>query len=282
MRYFILSGGLGTRARPLSYYLPKPLFPLNGTPIIELLINQLTETLSGDGIVNLHYKGDIIKNHLNSKYRVDYIDEPVLSGSSILQQALPHFDEWLFIVNGDVYMELPVSNMIKQLEMSGAEGILLTRPLENAGYPALIFEKNQFVRRNMSSGIGAPMYTGAAILHRRVIEKIDSMNFFETLENNKFRIVSMTYQGLWLDLGSPESYFRAERKYSSKTEENSVSENVQISEEADITGSIIWPGCRIESGAVIRNSIITADKVSGSCNLSNSIITDSRVYPLDI
>ena len=55
MRFFILAGGYGQRARPLSLEKPKPLFPLGGTPLIRLLLAQVRTLGCGSGFVNLHH-----------------------------------------------------------------------------------------------------------------------------------------------------------------------------------------------------------------------------------
>ena len=54
---FILAGGLGLRAEPLSRFKPKPAFPLNGVPLVTLLLEQLRHLGCTQGFINLHHLG---------------------------------------------------------------------------------------------------------------------------------------------------------------------------------------------------------------------------------
>lgn len=281
MKFFILSGGLGTRARPLSYTLPKPLFPVNGTPVIEILLNSFRRCGLSKGFINLHYKGEMLKDALKNDYGITFIDEPVLSGSMILKKALPMIeDEWLFIINGDVLMEIPADRMINRIKESSCDGLLLTRATETDGYPSLVFKDKRFRHRIFKSPPGSPMYTGAAILHRRVIEQIDTLNFFETLERGGFNITHMDYSDMWLDLGSPSSYYSAERSFCPDRTKNSLSAGASIDGSATVSGSILWPDSRIEGNSIIKNCIVTASTVVQNCKAENSIITSNGIFDI--
>jgi len=65
MKVFIMAAGLGTRLRPLTYSIPKPLVPIVNTPVIGHLMNNLKKYNVKEVVVNLHYQPELIKEYLN-------------------------------------------------------------------------------------------------------------------------------------------------------------------------------------------------------------------------
>ncbi|HON72019.1 MAG TPA: nucleotidyltransferase family protein, partial [bacterium] len=86
MKAFIMAAGEGTRLRPLTYIRPKPLVPLGNKPIISRIISLLKSGGITDIIINLHYKGERIKEFIGKgeDLGVDivYSEEEVLLGTA--------------------------------------------------------------------------------------------------------------------------------------------------------------------------------------------------------
>jgi len=283
MFFFILAGGYGKRAQPLSLIKPKPLFPLDGTPLIRLTLEQLKKKGVEKGFINLHYKSKMIRESIAADLQINYLYENELSGSKILRQASPYVDDFLLIVNGDIFLDIPVTKMYKKIVAEECDGILLLRKSDSPGYPTVIPEDGCYARRKKNGDKGGLMYTGVALFKKKVLEKIDEINFFDTLDKSKFRIKTLLHQGLWIDIGSPKSYFEADsryREYIKASGSNSLSKNVRISSDSNVKNSIIWENTTIASKSGISNCIVTGDLKLENVSYRDKIITKDNIYDL--
>lgn len=127
----ILAGGLGSRLHPYTLTIPKPLLPLGGTPIIEIVISQLANQGFARVIVTLGYMGEMIKFTLGNgeKFglRIEYVteNEPLgTAGSLYLIDDLP--SEFL-VMNGDLLTTFPYSKLLSSLSERGVEAAIASR-----------------------------------------------------------------------------------------------------------------------------------------------------------
>src|SRR5579883_2046619 len=111
MRAIILAAGLGTRLRPLTNNLPKPLLPIAGAPLIVWNLLLLRRHGVTEVIVNLHHLGHLIEQELGDGSRfgmtLAYSHEPVILGTGGgIKQAEPFFKgEPFLVLNGDTLLE---------------------------------------------------------------------------------------------------------------------------------------------------------------------------------
>jgi len=288
MKFFILAGGYGKRARPLSLVKPKPAFPLHGVPLVKLLLGQFEQIGFKEGFINLHYKPEAIRESIGAApgIAIHYLYEEELSGSRILAGALDGMtagDEFLFIMNGDVFMEIseiPIAEMVHELKETGCDGGLLLRKNTDPAYAAAFTEKGFFRGTGESNDRECFMYTGAALFRRKIIEKIVDSNFFHTLAKHSFKIKTFVYDGIWLDIGDPRLYFEANaeyRRYIKKDlQPDSFSENVVISADSRVLDCIAWENTSITGGSTLSNCIIT-----GNLALHNVHYSDKIIYARD-
>jgi len=288
MKFFILAGGYGMRARPLSLVKPKPAFPLHGVPLVKLLLGQFEQIGFKEGFINLHYKPEAIRESIGAApgIAIHYLYEEELSGSRILAGALDGMtagDEFLFIMNGDVFMEISeilIAEMVHELKETGCDGGLLLRKNSDPAYAAVLMEKGFFRGTGESNDRECFMYTGAALFRRKIIEKIVDSNFFHTLAKHSFKIKTFVYDGIWLDIGDPRLYFEANaeyRRYIKKDlQPDSFSENVVISADSRVLDCIAWENTSITGGSTLSNCIIT-----GNLALHNAHYTNKIIYARD-
>ncbi len=121
MKAMILAAGLGTRLRPLTDKIPKPLLPINGHPLIHYTLALLKRHGITDVVINLHYLGDQIRQALgNGKklgFTIEYSDEPEIlgTGGGILKAKSFFEDESDFLViNADIITDLDLTNLIRE------------------------------------------------------------------------------------------------------------------------------------------------------------------------
>ncbi len=281
--FFILAGGFGRRAVPLSNCLPKPVFPLSGKPLILRIISQLNNFGVSEGFVNLHYLGDKIKNVV-SKNNISFIQESKLSGSSVLKRISDISSDIIFVVNGDIFLDIPFDKMIGKLESSCADGILLVRN-KDPNYSSLYCDGEKFKGVSASGSDGDYMFSGVSLFRRSLLKEFRDINFFDTFKrvNPDIRIVE--YKNIWLDIGTPELYFNSDRKlreYLRVDSSNSVSSNVYISGSAEVKNSILWSGCKIEGYSVLKSCIVCENVKINKGNYFKKIITKEGVYDLKV
>src|SRR5438552_12706134 len=117
MKAMILAAGFGTRLRPITYLLPKPMVPLCGQPLIAWSIEALMPTGVRDFIVNLHHLPDAIRRDLPSRFpdaHFDFSFEPEILGTGggvrKVRTRLEDENEFL-LVNGDSVASPPYDQL---------------------------------------------------------------------------------------------------------------------------------------------------------------------------
>ncbi|KAF0135197.1 MAG: Nucleoside-diphosphate-sugar pyrophosphorylase family protein [Candidatus Saganbacteria bacterium] len=127
----ILAGGLGTRLRPLTFAIPKPLIPVCGRPILDYIISVLSKYGYDDIYVSLNYRADIIKLYLAEKryhgIKISFLEENVQLGTagplSLLKKNKIKLrkDESILVINGDILTDLDFGKLQAQHESTNAD-----------------------------------------------------------------------------------------------------------------------------------------------------------------
>jgi NDP-sugar pyrophosphorylase family protein len=133
MRAMILAAGLGTRLRPLTETVPKPLLHVAGRPIIEYSLLLLRAAGIRDVVINLHHLGDQIRTRLGdgSAYglRIVYsMEVAILDTGGGIKKAEPLLRDAPFVVlNSDTIMDAPLGELIARHQREGALATMLLR-----------------------------------------------------------------------------------------------------------------------------------------------------------
>ena len=283
MKFFILAGGYGKRAEPLSMIKPKAAFPLNGVPLLTLLLRQLRAQDCSEGFINLHHLGEQVVAAAGAGRGIRFIPEKKLSGSRMLRLALPYFSDWLLVINGDTFLEIPLAGLLEKAAATDADGILLVRADPAQRYAGLRISEDGFLDcAGPQPGPGL-MYAGAALFRKRAVARIDDSNFFSSIRKNRLRFQSVLYTGIWLDFGTPELYFRANWEYQahcSGRPANALSENVEISAQARVERSVLWENTRIGPGVELSECIVTGNLQLENTRQRGRIISREGIFPL--
>lgn len=126
MKAMLLGAGLGTRLRPITYELPKPLVPVLGRPVMDHILRLLARHGFDDVIANLHYFPDLIRERFGdgASYgvRLDYSHEPELLGTAGgVRNVRDHFgDETFVVISGDALTDIDLSTLWERHHQSGA------------------------------------------------------------------------------------------------------------------------------------------------------------------
>ena len=220
----ILAGGFGTRISGLFPDIPKSLIPINNSPFIKLLIDNLVN----NGIKKFHilvgYKSDQIIEYLRSLRYVDinFIKEttPLGTGGAILNALSQIENDDFFICNGDTFIEFDLKAFYKFFLDNNRSPCILIKALENPSRYGLIETNsdrkiiNFYQDKNASFGL---INLGSYLLNKNFFNKLT--NFpkkfsFEhaILMNHRFINEFFTFEssGIFIDIGVPEDYYKAQ------------------------------------------------------------------------
>lgn len=292
--FFILAGGLGTRTLPLSLIKAKPAFPLNGVPLIAIMLERLSQCGMTKGFINLHHLPETIMESVShfSGLAIHYLHEENLSGSRILTVAAPAAKEWLLVMNGDVFFDLTpewLNQMIAAANSPGArnaDGALMLRPNENPEYSNVLIDEKSGVFKGVTPWQGGPalMYAGVALFRPHLAAAINHQNFFNTLMSQNFTIQTLISRDIWLDIGAIPIYLQADKLYrrflcahnpNNDFSANSLSSGAFIDPHAQVSDSILWENSRIGDQVSLKNCIVAGNLALNHVKLENSLIRNS-------
>ena len=112
----ILAGGKGTRLRPLTYKIPKPLVPINGKPTIEHIINEIVRNGISDIVISIGYKAGMIIRYLDNAgidAKISYVveKEPLGTGGGLklaLKEIRGRYEGDIFLTYGDAVFRFDI------------------------------------------------------------------------------------------------------------------------------------------------------------------------------
>ncbi len=135
MRAAVLAGGLGTRLRPYTTVLPKPLVPVGDRPILELIFQWLARHGADRADVCIGHLGELIQTYFSQAQtippglEVHWHWEPEPLGTAGALRFVPDLDETLLVVNGDIITDLDPAEMSPFHRARGAALTIATRAL---------------------------------------------------------------------------------------------------------------------------------------------------------
>jgi mannose-1-phosphate guanylyltransferase len=231
----ILAAGFGTRLRPLTNDIPKPLIPLAGKPLIYYPITALKTAGVTDIVVNIHHLHEKFYNILGdgSQFGVNivysYEEKEILGTGGGIKFASKLFSERSVIVyNGDVISNCSISRMIIQHELSGALATMAIRPEEQgSGYSRLIIDRktdNIIDISGLCDKSASGMYVNFEGIHllsteavgylRPIFSSVIDDLYIKAIKSGR-KIGAFFHDGYWNDLGTMERYSQAEIDISS-------------------------------------------------------------------
>jgi NDP-sugar pyrophosphorylase family protein len=229
MKAMILAAGLGTRLRPLTDNLPKPLLPLEGRPLIEYTLLLLRRYGLTDVIINLHYQGEKIMQTLGDGSRwgmkIRYSEEPrILGTAGGIKKVEALLSEGPFlIINSDILVEINLDRVIELHQRKKAAATLVLREdPEVDTWGAVGVDSHDRIRQFLGKPdwTGDPlskrMFAGIHVMDPRVLAYIPDQGFSSIIDvyiemtQKGERLVGQTVMDYWMDIGTPERYRQAQ------------------------------------------------------------------------
>ncbi|HEX8101049.1 MAG TPA: NDP-sugar synthase [Solirubrobacteraceae bacterium] len=268
MQALILAGGEGTRLRPLTSTVPKPVVPLVDRPFIGFMLEWLRGHGVDDVVMSCGFLASGVRNVLGdgSAYglRLRYVEEPrPLGTGGALKFAEALLDERFLMLNGDVLCDFDLGAQIARHEAVGARATLALAPVEDPSNYGLVRlapdgAVTEFVEKPAPDQIDTNnISAGAYVLERSVLDLLEP-DQPASIERDVFpRLVGdglhgFVGDGYWLDIGTPERYLEGTFDILEGTVVTSVAERMgdgylTIGDRVEQGGRII-PSALVESG----------------------------------
>lgn len=268
---FLLGAGLGTRLRPLTSALPKPLIPVFHRPLIHHALDHCLAAGLTEFAINTHHLPDAWPASFpDSTYRdapLHFFHEPELLETG---GGIKNIEEWiggdpLLIYNGDLLTDLSLDAL---LATHRASGNLATLALRSTGPVCNIaVEGTQVIDLRHARGLhpGTHQFTGIYCIEPELLthippdEKISIVPALLTMAARGALGACVLDDGYWLDLGTRDAYLSAHGLAgpSPLTGQTSpIHPTATIHPSAHIANSVIGPGCQIGPQARILNSLL--------------------------
>ncbi|ORY61194.1 mannose-1-phosphate guanyltransferase [Pseudomassariella vexata] len=289
MKALILVGGFGTRLRPLTLTLPKPLVEFANKPMIVHQIEALAAAGVTDIVLAVNYRPEIMEKALaeySEKFGVNIVmsveSEPLGTAGplKLAEEILSKDDTPFFVLNSDVTCEFPFKQLAEFHKAHGDEGtIVVTKVEEPSKYGVVVHKPNhasridRFVEKPVEF-VGNRINAGLYILNTSVLSRIEK-NRPTSIEQETFPAIvregqlhSFDLEGFWMDIGQPKDFLTGTCLYLSSLAKNSPKQLASPSESFVHGGNVmidpsakIGKNCRIGPNVVIGKGVVIGDGV---------------------
>jgi mannose-1-phosphate guanylyltransferase len=287
MQAVILVGGEGTRLRPLTSTVPKPVVPLVDRPFISFMLEWLGRHGIDDVVMSCGFLATSVRNVLGDGsalgLRLRFVEEPEPRGTAgAVKFAEPMLDERFLMLNGDVLTDLDVTQQIAQHERTGAKATLAMVPVEDPTAYGLVHlhedaSVKDFVEKPSPDQIDTNMISaGVYVLERSVLDLIPADKNV-SIERGVWPLLvgdglyGYPSDSYWLDIGTPERYLQGtfdiiEGNVKTAVQDRLGSAYLAVDEQAEVAGRVIPPavverGCRIDEGAHVGSLVVLGQGV---------------------
>ena len=226
----VLAAGLGTRLRPITDTLPKPLIEIGGRALLDHALDRLVLVGVEQVVVNVHYKAAMVEALLAARQhpRIELSREEELleTGGGVLR-ALPSLGEWFFVVNADVFWldgrDFALARLAAACDPDRMDAVLLFQRTAGAiGYDGdgdYFLDPLGVPRRRGELEIAPFLFGGIQLLHRRLFDGVSERRFslnrlYDRAESNN-RLHAVVHDGEWYHVGTPEGLAATRARLSS-------------------------------------------------------------------
>ncbi len=226
MKAIILAGGKGTRLAPYTSVLPKPLMPIDGIPILEVIVKQLvhfgirdmvfTVSLQSEPLLSAYF-GD------GKRYEADilYSREEKPLGTAGPLSILKDLPETFLVMNGDILTTLNYRKLIEYHRRENAVAtIAMNQKKIKLELGVMEFKPNHRLTRyvekpTLSYSVSMGIYVFKKSVLNWILTKkyLDFPDLIQKLIEGKQDVVCYPSKDFWLDIGSHEDYEEAQKKF---------------------------------------------------------------------
>jgi mannose-1-phosphate guanylyltransferase len=304
LQALILVGGHGTRLRPVTLTLPKPVIPLVDRPFMQYMIDWLARHGVEEIVMACGFLPDALREALGEGGRggprIRYVEEPEPRGTAgAIKFAEDLLEDRFFALNGDVLTDLDLTALRRRHESSGAVATLGLYPVEDPSAYGLVRrgedgEILEFLEKPDPAEIDTDeISAGCYVLEKRVLELVPPDRDV-SIEREVFpRLVgdglySVRLEGYWMDIGTPERYLdacwdilcgRVESEPGSRMNGEGVfvAPDAEIAAQAELSGpAYVDAGARAADGAAVGSHAVLG---AGCAVGERASVSGSALHP---
>jgi mannose-1-phosphate guanylyltransferase len=293
MKAIIIAGGPGTRLRPLTYSIPKPIIPICNKPFLVYQIEALRNHGVKNIILNLHYLSDQVQKLLGDGsslgVKIQYsLETEALDTAGAVKNAQEFFDsEPMLVLNGDILTDLDYSALLEKHKQNRADitftlahvedpsafGLIVTDPA--TGRVTRFLEKPKREEATVDT-INAGTYVINPELFEYVPAKLKysfERQFFPQMLALQKRMYSYDSPNYWLDIGTPRKYFQAHVDLLAGKVKNMLMQGVPLGKNFQGEGCDIDPTATVGTPVILGEgvSVGAQSSISGYCSVGRRV-----------
>lgn len=288
MQAVILVGGEGTRLRPLTSTVPKPVVPLVDRPFIVYMLEWLRSHGVDDVVMSCGFLATSVRNVLGDGsslgIRLRFVEEPEPRGTAgALKFAERFLEDRFLMLNGDVLTDIDLSAQLRQHEESGAQGTLALVPVADPSAYGLVRlhddrSVREFVEKPAADQIDTNLISaGAYVLERSVVDLIAPDRSVSIEREIWPQLVGRGLYGFaaeaayWLDIGTPQRYLQGtfdilEGRVRTAVRERLGTTFLAVAPDVQADGRVVPPavverGCEIADDAHVGSLVVLGEGV---------------------
>lgn len=289
----ILVGGEGTRLRPLTSSVPKPMVPVLNKPFLEHVFKHLSNHGIRDIILALCYLPDSIQRYFGDGsdfgISITYVVEDLPLGTAgAVKNVSDHIDSTFLVINGDVFTDLDITSMIALHKDRGAVATIALTPVEDPSVYGVVDTdvngraKSFIEKPKREEATSSMINAGTYILEPSVLRHVKPATFcmfenylFPLLLNTGEPVYTFPSNAYWIDIGTPEKYVSLNQYLLAG--ESEVDSSCDIHPSAGITGIVqLGKKCTVESNVIIEGPTVIGN---GCVIKQNSVIKKAIIWP---
>jgi len=222
----ILAGGKGTRLRPYTVVLPKPLMPIGDYPILEVIVKQLAFFGFDHITIAVNHQAEIIKAFFGTGekwgIKIDYSLEDKPLGTMGPLKLIKELQENFLVMNGDILTDLNMGEFYDKHVLNGNLFTISSHARElSSEYGVLeLNEDNNLIGFKEKPVITYTVSMGIYMVNRSIVGQIPAGEAYGfdhlmiDLLNSGKQVSVNNFDGYWLDIGRPDDYMQAIEEFS--------------------------------------------------------------------
>jgi mannose-1-phosphate guanylyltransferase/phosphomannomutase len=282
MKAFVMAAGAGTRLRPLTFAIPKPMVPVVNKPVLEHTIENLKRHGIQQVVMNLHHYPEMIKRHFGDGtsrgMRLHYSLEKELMGTAGgVKNAEKLLDERFVVMSGDGLTDIDLSKVIAFHREKKALATMVLKPVDaKFDYGVTLVGKDgritKFIEKPRWSDVFAnTVNTGIYVFEPEIFDYIPANTFYDfgmqvwpDLLKRKKRIFGYVMDEYWTDVGNLNEYRHGVR--------DALDGKIRISIPGEQVRPGIWIGknCSIERSAQLKAPCV----IGNNCVIGKKAVID--------
>lgn len=310
MKAVVMAGGEGTRLRPMTSSMPKPLLPVANRPIMEHVLRLLKRHGLSETVVTVQFLASLVRNYFGDGeelgMELTYANEekPLGTAGSVKNAEEALRDDSFLVISGDALTDFDLSDLIRfHRENDALVTVCLTRVPNPLEFGITIVNEEGRVERFLEKPTWGQVFsdtvnTGIYVMEPEVFEYVESDvsvdwsgDVFPQLMKEGKPIYGYVAEGYWEDVGTHESYVKAqadvlEGKVDVELDGFEISPGVWVAEGAEVHPDAVLKGplfigdyAKIESGVEIReHSVIGSNVVIKNGAFLHRAVVHDNVY----